>query len=123
VGIYQLRAFQECSYGPLARAIPLMLAEEQLHIGFGANGLKRMVNDPDYYGDQAEAQEAVDKWFPRALDMFGHSKSEGSELAVRLGIKKWRNEEARALYMEEIARILTGMGLTVPPEDANRRVS
>src|SRR4029450_5180040 len=78
-GIYQLRSFQECSYGPLARAIPLMLAEEQLHIGFGANGLKRMVNDPGYYGDKAEAQEAVNKWFPRALDMFGHSNSEGSE--------------------------------------------
>ena len=45
-GIYQLRSFQECSYGPLARAIPMMLAEEQLHIGFGANGLKRIANEP-----------------------------------------------------------------------------
>jgi 1,2-phenylacetyl-CoA epoxidase catalytic subunit len=122
VGIYQLRSFQECSYGPLARAIPLMLAEEQLHIGFGANGLKRMVNEPGYYGDKAEAQDAVNKWFPRALDMFGHSKSEGSELAVRLGVKKWRNEEARGMFMEEITRILTSIGLEVPPEDAGRRV-
>jgi 1,2-phenylacetyl-CoA epoxidase catalytic subunit len=123
VGIYQLRSFQECSYGPLARAIPLMLAEEQLHIGFGANGLKRMVNEPNYYGDKAEAQEAVNKWFPRALDMFGHSKSSGSEMAVQFGVKKWRNEEARAMYMEEITRILTGIGLEVPPEDVGRRVS
>ena len=122
VGIYQLRSFQECSYGPLARAIPLMLAEEQLHIGFGANALKRIANDDNYYGDKEEAQAAVNKWFPRALDMFGHSDSEGSELAVRLGIKRWRNEEARAKYMEEITRILTGMGLEVPPEEAGRRV-
>src|SRR5262245_19532527 len=28
VGMYQLRAFQEASYAPLARAIPLMLTEE-----------------------------------------------------------------------------------------------
>ncbi|HEY7060127.1 MAG TPA: Phenylacetic acid catabolic protein [Chloroflexota bacterium] len=122
VGIYQLRSFQECSYGPLARAIPLMLAEEQLHIGFGANGLKRIANDENYYGDKEEAQAAVDKWFPRALDMFGHSKSEGSELAVRLGIKKWRNEEARQMYLEEVERLLTGMGLEMPDPNANRRV-
>ena len=37
VGVYQLRAFQECSYGPLARAMPLMLSEEQLHLNFGAS--------------------------------------------------------------------------------------
>jgi 1,2-phenylacetyl-CoA epoxidase catalytic subunit len=122
VGIYQLRSFQECSYGPLARAIPLMLAEEQLHIGFGANGLKRIANDENYYGDKEEAQEAVNKWFPRALDMFGHSDSEGSELAVRLGIKKWRNEEARQMYLEEVERILGGMELEMPDPTANRRV-
>ncbi len=122
VGIYQLRSFQECSYGPLARAIPLMLAEEQLHIGFGANALKRIANDPDYYGDKEEAQAAVNKWFPRALDMFGHSESEGSELAVRLGIKKWRNEEARKMYLEEVERLLAGMGLEMPDPMANRRV-
>ena len=122
VGIYQLRSFQECSYGPLARAIPLMLAEEQLHIGFGANALKRIANDESYYGDKAEAQAAVEKWFPRALDMFGHSDSEGSELAVRLGIKKWRNEEARKMYLEEVERLLAGMGLEMPDPTANRRV-
>ena len=122
VGIYQLRSFQECSYGPLARAIPLMLAEEQLHIGFGANALKRIVNDPDYYGDKAEAQEAVNKWFPRALDMFGHAESESSEFALRLGIKRWRNEEMRQKYLDEVTRILTGMGLEVPDPQANRRV-
>ncbi|HLI28231.1 MAG TPA: Phenylacetic acid catabolic protein [Chloroflexota bacterium] len=122
VGIFQLRSFQECSYGPLARAIPLMLAEEQLHIGFGANGLKRMVNDPNYYGDRELAQKAVNKWFPRALDMFGHSGSEGSELAVRLGIKRWRNEEAREEYLKDVKRMLEGAGLEMPDPLKDRRV-
>ena len=45
VGVYQLRAFQECSFGPLARAMPLMLSEEQLHLNFGASVLRRMVQD------------------------------------------------------------------------------
>lgn len=122
VGIYQLRSFQECSYGPLARAIPQMLTEEQLHIGFGQHALKRIANDPDYPGDREEAQAAVNKWYPRALDMFGHSGSPGSELAVRLGIKRWKNEESRRMYIEEVTQLLDEIGLETPPEDFDRRV-
>ena len=123
VGMYQLRAFQEASYAPLARAIPLMLTEENLHIGAGRNALNRIANDPKYYGNQDLAQAAVDKWYPRALDMFGHSGSRGSEMAVQLGIKRWKNEEARAMYVEEITPILEKMGLRVPDEHFDRRVA
>lgn len=123
VGLYQLRAFQECSYAPLARAIPQMLTEENLHIGAGRNALNRIANDEGYYGDKGLAQAAVDKWYPRALDMFGHSGSSGSELAVQLGIKRWRNEEARGMYIEEVAPIVEKMGLRVPEASADRRVA
>ncbi|MBM2811279.1 MAG: phenylacetic acid catabolic protein [Chloroflexi bacterium] len=122
VGMFQLRSFQECSYAPLARAIPLMITEENLHIGAGRNALNRIANDPAYYGDKTMAQAAVDKWYPRALDMFGHSGSAGSEMAVSLGIKRWRNEEARKMYVEEVAPILEKMGLVAPEETANRRI-
>jgi 1,2-phenylacetyl-CoA epoxidase catalytic subunit len=122
VGMYQLRAFQECSYAPLARAIPQMLTEENLHIGAGRNALNRIANDPTYYGDKAIAQAAVDKWYPRALDMFGHSGSAGSEMAVRLGIKRWRNEEARSMYVDEVGPILDKMGLATPDPSYDRRL-
>jgi 1,2-phenylacetyl-CoA epoxidase catalytic subunit len=123
VGLYQLRAFQECSYAPLARAIPQMLTEENLHIGAGRNALNRIANDPTYYGTKEIAQASVEKWYPRALDMFGHSGSGGSEMAVQLGIKRWRNEEARRMYIEEVTPILEKIGLTVPAETYNRRVA
>ncbi|MGB6442697.1 MAG: Phenylacetic acid catabolic protein, partial [Thermoplasmata archaeon] len=104
VGVYQLRAFQECSYGPLARAMPLMLSEEQLHLNFGASVLRRMVQDgAKYYGSKAEAQTAVNKWYPRALDMFGHSNSATSRRAIEFGLKRWTNEEARARYIQEVS--------------------
>jgi 1,2-phenylacetyl-CoA epoxidase catalytic subunit len=122
VGMYQLRAFQECSYAPLARAIPQMLTEENLHIGAGRNSLNRIANEASYYGDKSMAQTAVEKWYPRALDMFGHTGSSGSEVAVRLGIKRWRNEEARKMYVEEVAPIVEKMGLTVPDELFDRRI-
>jgi 1,2-phenylacetyl-CoA epoxidase catalytic subunit len=123
VGVYQIRAFQECSYGPLARAMPLMLSEEQLHLNFGASVLKRIVREgPKYSGSREEAQEAVQKWYPRALDMFGHSNSETSRKAIELGLKRWTNEEARARYIQEVTPLVHGMGLTLPPAEFDRHV-
>jgi 1,2-phenylacetyl-CoA epoxidase catalytic subunit len=123
VGVYQLRAFQECSYGPLARAMPLMLSEEQLHLNFGASVLRRIAKDEGkYYGTKAEAQACVNKWYPRALDMFGHSKSETSEKAISLGLKRWTNEEARQKYIQEITPLVTAMGLTLPDPDFDRHI-
>src|SRR5215469_8769413 len=107
VGVYQLRAFQECSYGPLARAMPLMLSEEQLHLNFGLNVLRRMVREQGKYnGSKAEAQEAVYKWYPRALDMFGHSNSDTSRRAIEWGLKRWTNEEAREKYIQEVTPLM-----------------
>ncbi len=123
VGVYQLRAFQECSYGPLARAMPLMLSEEQLHLNFGVSVLKRMAKDgPRYAGSKEEAQAAVNKWFPRALDMFGHSNSDTSRRAIAWGLKRWTNEEARARYLEEITPIMRGVDLELPSPEFDRRI-
>ncbi len=123
VGVYQLRAFQECSYGPLARAMPLMLSEEQLHLNFGASVLRRMVQEgPRYAGSPEEAQEAVVKWYPRALDMFGHSNSETSRRAIEWGLKRWTNEEARERYIQEVTGLVASLGLELPSPDFDRRI-
>jgi 1,2-phenylacetyl-CoA epoxidase catalytic subunit len=123
VGVYQLRAFQECSYGPLARAMPLMLSEEQLHLNFGASVLRRMVQDgPKYYGSKEEAQGAVNKWYPRALDMFGHSNSATSQRAIEYGLKRWTNEEARARFIQEVTGLTASIGLELPSPDFDRHV-
>jgi 1,2-phenylacetyl-CoA epoxidase catalytic subunit len=123
VGVYQLRAFQECSYGPLARAMPLMLSEEQLHLNFGASILRRMVQEgPKYSGTKEEAQAAVQKWYPRALDMFGHSNSDTSRRAIEYGLKRWTNEEARARYISEVTGLMSSVGLSLPPPEFDRHV-
>jgi 1,2-phenylacetyl-CoA epoxidase catalytic subunit len=123
VGVYQLRAFQECSYGPLARAMPLMLSEEQLHLNFGASVLRRMVQDgAKYYGSKEEAQRALLKWYPRALDMFGHSNSDTSRRAIEYGLKRWTNEEARARYIEEVRAIMAPLELELPPPEFDRHI-
>ena len=123
VGVYQLRAFQECSYGPLARAMPLMLSEEQLHLNFGFSVLRRMVQDaPKYIGSKEEAQAAVVKWFPRALDMFGHSNSETSRRAIEWGLKRWTNEEARERYLREVTPLMASIGIQLPAPEFDRHI-
>jgi len=123
VGVYQLRAFQECSYGPLARAMPLMLSEEQLHLNFGSSVLRRMVQDPaKYVGSKDEAQAAVNKWYPRALDMFGHSNSETSRRAIEYGLKRWTNEEARQRFIDEVTGLVAALGLALPAPEFDRHV-
>jgi 1,2-phenylacetyl-CoA epoxidase catalytic subunit len=123
VGVYQLRAFQECSYGPLARAMPLMLSEEQLHLNFGASVLRRMVQDgPKYSGTKEEAQAAVNKWYPRSLDMFGHSNSDTSRRAIEYGLKRWTNEEARRRFIEEVTGLVAALGLELPSPEFDRHV-
>ncbi len=123
VGVYQLRAFQECAYGPLARAMPLMLSEEQLHLNFGYSVLKRMAKDEGKYcGTKEEAQAAIRKWYPRALDMFGHSHSETSRRAIEMGLKRWTNEEARERYIQEITPLVRSMGLELPAPDFDRHI-
>lgn len=123
VGVYQLRAFQECSYGPLARAMPLMLSEEQLHLNFGASVLRRMVHEgPAYYGSKEEAEAAVRKWYPRALDMFGHSNSETSRKAIEFGLKRWTNEQARQTFVDEVRDLARSIGFELPAEGFDRHV-
>jgi 1,2-phenylacetyl-CoA epoxidase catalytic subunit len=123
VGVYQLRAFQECSYGPLARAMPLMLSEEQLHLNFGFSVLKRMVKDgAKYLGSREEAQASVLKWYPRALDMFGHSHSETSRKAIEWGLKRWTNEEARERYIREVTPLVASIGLELPDPNFDRHI-
>ena len=119
VGIAQLKAFEGGSYAPLTRAVPLMLVEEQLHINFGYNGVKRLARDP---AQREACQQAVNKWYPRALDMFGHSESWSSEAAVRFGIKRWQNDESRQQYMDEINRLFQDVDVDITDPSIDRHI-
>ncbi len=103
--------------------MPLMLSEEQLHLNFGYNVLRRMAqHGAAYAGSKEEAQAAILKWYPRALDMFGHSNSETSRKAINFGLKRWTNEEARERYIREVTPLVAAMGLELPPPEFDRRV-
>lgn len=126
VAWYHLHAMENCSYAPLAREMTSMVHEERFHASFGARRAKDLARIPAYQSlagaGKAEIQVAVDKWYPRALDTFGKTGSKFSDLSVAYGIRRWNNEDLRAMYKQDIDEKIASFGLDVPPEDRDRRI-
>ncbi|MBX5489565.1 MAG: phenylacetate-CoA oxygenase subunit PaaI [Chloroflexi bacterium] len=126
VAWYHLKALENSSFAPLARAMTAMVPEERFHASFGANRVRRLLEDPDYAAacgaTRADVEAALRKWYPRALDTFGSSQSRFSAAAVEFGIRRWGNEELRQMYLADINPLLESMGLTPPPPDWDRHI-
>ena len=117
VGQIHLEDFTDCSYLPVARIIPRILQEEKMHIAHGERILRDLSARPE---GKAQAQAAVDKMYPRALDMFGKSDSRRSEQFCEWGIKGRTNAQSRAVYKERVDQVLLGLGLELPDPEAGR---
>ncbi len=126
VAWYHLHAMENCSYAPLAREMTTMVHEERFHASFGARRARDLVHSAKYQAlagaGREDMQAAVDKWYPHALDTFGKSGSKFSDKAVAFGIRRWNNEDLRAMYKEDIDKKIAAIGLAVPPEDRNRAI-
>ena len=110
VGEYQLQEFHECSFEPLNKILPTILAEEKGHISFGLFKCKDLIDQ----GRLNDVQAAVGRWYPAALDMFGNAQSKRAHAYIRWGLKRRTNQEARQHYIAETRPVLSDLGLTVP---------
>lgn len=119
VRLAQLRAFERATYAPLARVVPQMLAERQVQVNFGDQILRGIVAAPARGGPE-EAQAAVDKWHPRALETFDAVSRPVEEAAARLGVIPWQGDAERQRYVAEARQALDGLGLRLPPEAAHQ---
>ena len=117
VGLYMLEEFHDSSYIPLNNILPRVIIEEQGHIQFGELKLMEMVKAEE--GLQ-EAQRVINKWYPRALDMFGRKDSPRSQQYMEWGLKRRPNDQARQEYIKETAPFIEKLGLQVPPENQDR---
>lgn len=118
VGRYQIEEMVSSSFEPIDRVLPQIIQEEVGHIGFGTARLAQLAANPE---TRTDAQAAVERWYPRALDMFGRTGSRRAERYIEWGLKHHLNEEARGHYISEVTSVLNGMGLIVPDETYNRR--
>ena len=117
VGQYQLEEFVDCSYAPLDRTLPRIIQEEKTHVGYGYVKMRDLVRTDE---GRAQAHAALDRWYPRGLDMFGLASSRRAVRYQHWGLKRRSNETARAEYVAEVAPLIAGLGLTVPDATAGR---
>jgi 1,2-phenylacetyl-CoA epoxidase catalytic subunit len=117
VGRFQIEEMVGSSFQPVDNVLPRIVQEELGHVGYGTARLAHLAADPSTHSD---AQAAVNRWYPRALDSFGRAGSRRAERYIEWGLKHRLNEEARRDYIAEVGPILEGMGLVVPDEDFDR---
>jgi ring-1,2-phenylacetyl-CoA epoxidase subunit PaaA len=119
VGRYQLEEFTGCTFAPLDRILSDIIAEEQGHIEYGQNETAEFVAKGGE--SKQRIQQAVDTWYPKALDMFGRSDSWRSERYLYWGIKRRTNRQAREEYIREVNPLIEAMGLKVPDSNVGRK--
>jgi ring-1,2-phenylacetyl-CoA epoxidase subunit PaaA len=118
VGRYQLEEFEDCSFQPLADALPDILREEVGHVNYGTAQLVKLCKDPQ---GKEEAQAALDRWYPLALDSFGQSESKRSERYIHWGLKRRMNADQRQQFIDEVKPLVDKMGLRQPDPEAGRK--
>jgi benzoyl-CoA 2,3-dioxygenase component B len=107
VGKYQLTMQKVCAYKPFADSMPPMLREEAFHLAAGVIPMRRWAKraaEGDVFITMPAIQKSVNKWYPRALEMFGDER--GGDTNVKFGFKDMKNREAQDLFIEEVRRML-----------------
>lgn len=112
VGKYQLAMQKVSSYGPMAESMPQMLREEAFHLATGVVPLRRWVvkaAEGSPMITMEVIQKHLNKWVPRALEMFGDERGGGTN--VKFGLKPMKNAEAQDQYWKEIEKVVRDLNL------------
>jgi 1,2-phenylacetyl-CoA epoxidase catalytic subunit len=119
IGRYQMEEFEGGSYAPLDAICPGILSEELGHTENGRVFTAELANGTE--DQRRRVQEAINRWYPKGLDMFGQSGSRRAERYIEWGLKRRPNERAREQYIAEVNPLIEDMGLQVPDPEANRK--
>lgn len=102
------------SYGPYARAMVRICAEENFHKKQGQDLVIRMSRGTPR--QRAMVQHAINRWWWPTLMMFGphDSDSPNSATLLRWGVKSKTNDELRQEFVNKIVPELHALGLSLP---------
>jgi ring-1,2-phenylacetyl-CoA epoxidase subunit PaaA len=106
-----------CSYGPYARAMVRICKEESFHQRQGYAVLHTLSHGtPEQH---RMAQEAVDRWWFKALALFGlpDRRSAQTPQSMAWKIKRLTNDEVRQRFVDIIAHQVGSLDLTLPDPD------
>ena len=106
-----------CSYGPYARAMVRICKEESFHQRQGYSVLHTLSHGtPEQH---RMAQEAVDRWWFKALALFGLPDRQSAQTPQSMAwkIKRLTNDEVRQRFVDIIAHQVGSLDLTLPDPD------
>ncbi len=109
---HQLEDALHCSYGPWNRTMEGIFKEEMMHVGHGEMWVEKFAKGSKE--THTEIQTALNKWYPRTMNIFGRGGSRRNEEYRKLKLKLRDNDEVRNTYKEEVAGLLEDYGLELP---------
>lgn len=118
VGMYQAREWVGSSYVVLGKVAPMVVKDELGHTTMGYDRLERICATAP---GREEAQKAINKWYPAALDMFGRSESHRAQEYIKWGLKKQPNGVLRQQFIADVEPLIAKLGLDPPDPNKNRR--
>ncbi|MDY7106620.1 MAG: 1,2-phenylacetyl-CoA epoxidase subunit PaaA [Actinomycetota bacterium] len=110
----QQAVLRNCSYGPYRRILRRIVAEEGFHMRHGERMLASLADGTD--AQHAMFQDALDRWWWPALQLFGPPSRPDDEL-IRWRIKSETNEALRDRYVQKFVPLLVDYGFRLPDPD------
>jgi ring-1,2-phenylacetyl-CoA epoxidase subunit PaaA len=108
---HQLEDSLDCSYKPWCDGMEGIFKEEAMHMAHGDQWTEQLSKD-DKTHDQL--QEALDRWYPRTMNIFGRANSPKNAIYRKLGLKKRDNDEVRQAFAKDVAGLCEKFQLRVP---------
>jgi ring-1,2-phenylacetyl-CoA epoxidase subunit PaaA len=106
-----------CSYGPYARAMVRICAEENFHRRQGQDIVITLATGTPK--QKTMMQDSLNRWWWPTLMMFGphDTDSQNSAVLIKWGIKTKTNDELRQNFVDQTVPELMALGLTIPDPD------
>jgi ring-1,2-phenylacetyl-CoA epoxidase subunit PaaA len=107
------------SYGPYARALKRICAEEVFHAQHGEAIIMALAEGTPE--QKALVQDSVDRWWESLLMFFGPGSasttgSSKQDITIKYGIRTKTNEELRQDFFTKYVPRILSLGLTIPDE-------
>ena len=108
---HQLYDAEHCSYAPWNRTITKIAEEETGHLQHGDLWVQRLAEDP---ATRDEVQAALERWYPRVMNIFGRPNTPKNRLYRELGLKVRDNDEVRQAFVADVTPKLEAWRLRLP---------
>ena len=108
---HQLYDAEHCSYEPWRRAIKKIAEEEAGHLQHGDLWVQKLAEDPC---SRENVQDALNRWYPRVMNIFGRPRTPKNALYRRLGLKVRDNDEVRQAFVDDVRPKLEAWRLQLP---------